>query len=368
MNTDKTKVMKISPHSRSPPPQQQLKYQGCTLEWVNRFTYLGVYVEDRGHMQTEQAPILKKATRAQFKLIRLGKSLSFDTKIWLHQTMVDPILLHGCEIWSVDGRHETLTRHGIYTTYADTWKKPLPMESIKRRYIRMQMGLPRSAPLLAIRGDSGVPPLYMEAIARTTQYLQILRKVPAASLLGVALATQDQMAGKDQQCWLLTVKQLINQMHMEQDVLPDKYEVIDYLKQDYAQNWYCQLWKPKENGRMGTRLRWYHKYKTNIGKEAYLNGPLTGIQKAMARMRLGCHGLPVEVGRWEKKRYKDRICHRCTIGEIGNELHIFRCPANLHMQPKGFPKVNTIKKLIRTMRKANHQTCTFIRDVIKAHR
>ena len=149
VNTDKTKVMKLSPHYRSPPPQQQLKYQGCTLEWVNGFTYLGVYVDDRGHMQTAQAPILKKATRAQFKLIHLGKSLNFDTKIWLHQTMVDPILLHGCEIWSVDRRHETLARHGIYTTYADAGKKPLPMEQIKRRCIRMQMGLPRSAPLLA---------------------------------------------------------------------------------------------------------------------------------------------------------------------------------------------------------------------------
>ena len=46
----------------------------------------------------------------------------------------------------------------------------MPMERVKRQYIRLQMGLPRNAPILAIRGDSGVMPLYVEMIARSIQY------------------------------------------------------------------------------------------------------------------------------------------------------------------------------------------------------
>ena len=287
--------------------------------------------------------------------------------MWLHQTMVDPILLHGCEIWAVEGRYEELVRHGIYATYNDIGKKPLTMEHIKRRYVRIHMGLPRSAPILAIRGDSGVAPLYVEALARTFQYLQILQKSSPTSLLGVALATQEQMAERGTPCWLTSIQATTKLMQLEDVESRDKSEVVDYLKEDYAQNWYCHLWKPKSNGQISTRLKWYRKYKSNINKEAYLNGPLTGVQKAVARMRVGCHGLPVEVGRWERKKYKDRVCHRCAMGAIGNEPHIFTCPANLPLQPKGFPRIDTTRKFVRAMRKANHQTCTFIRYVLLAH-
>ena len=75
VNTDKTKAMKISPTTRNNQRPKPLHYQGHALEWVSGFTYLGVYIDEKGRMQTNQARILKKATRAQFKLMHLGKSL-----------------------------------------------------------------------------------------------------------------------------------------------------------------------------------------------------------------------------------------------------------------------------------------------------
>ena len=116
VNTDKTKVMHVVRRDKgleTPPP---LLYNGVELEWVTGFNYLGVYLDTSGRIQPKGAPIVLKAHRAQFKLSRMVRTLPFDTKMWLHQTMVDPILLHGTEIWSCQDRDKLIRDHGLYNT------------------------------------------------------------------------------------------------------------------------------------------------------------------------------------------------------------------------------------------------------------
>ena len=71
-----------------------IQYNGEEIDWVNSFTYLGVEVKEDGTFQSKDAPMRRKATQAQGSLNKMIRGLSFDTKIWLHATMVDPILLH----------------------------------------------------------------------------------------------------------------------------------------------------------------------------------------------------------------------------------------------------------------------------------
>ena len=336
VNNAKTKVMVVSHSNRSNKTLLVLTYHQQELEWVRGFTYLGVFVDDQGRMQTSQAPIFQKATRAQFKLTSLGKSLSFDTKMWLQQIMVDPILLHGCEIWAVEGRPQVLQQQELYSTYNKGGTKPLAIEHIKRRYTRIQMGLPRSAPILAIRGDSGIMPLYIEALARTLQYHQLLTKVEPHSLLGAAMKIQEQMMTRNQVCWLSNVPGVRNQLFKDTLYQPDKPDIIDKMQGEYKQEWYKHLWKCNNRGRMGTKLKWYRKMKTSMGKEQYLEGPMSEIQRSMARFRIGGHCLPVEVGRWENTRCKNRLCKQCDKKVVGNEPHIFLCPANDYMKPRNF--------------------------------
>ena len=75
-----------------------LTYRGKGIEWVTSFSYLGVELTEKGHLQTLSVPMRTNASRAQFKLAKLVRSLSFDTKMWLHRALVDPILMHGIEV------------------------------------------------------------------------------------------------------------------------------------------------------------------------------------------------------------------------------------------------------------------------------
>ena len=232
--SDKTKTSDL-PH---------LEYNGNPLEWVEGFNYLGVYLNQKGYFQPKEAPIWVKATKAQFKLARMTSSLSFDMKLWLHQVMVDPILLHGAEIWACQGRGQKVCNQGIYATFQDQGLNPLCSEATKRSFVRTQMGLPRMAPMVAIRGDSGVWPLYMEGIARSIMYWQKLELKEPDSLLGITLKTQKQMAESRIDCWLGTLQTVIREAVGHDNVTKIlKSDVLEALQEDFEKGWYNSLWK-----------------------------------------------------------------------------------------------------------------------------
>ena len=236
VNTGKTKILTIKKPYSSQDTPQTLFFLDQPLEEVQGFNYLGVYIDSKGKMQRPQAPIMDKARRAQFNLVNLGQSLSFETKMWLHQTMIDPILLHGIEVWGLEGRQKVIKQEGIYDALNEGGTNPMGIEKIKRQYIRQQMGLPRTAPILAIRGDSGVYPLYIETIARTIQYYEHLASAPKTSLLGIMLKTQKQLADSQQPSWIGTVRELQSQLGEPKVGVLDKATIVEKLQDQYNQH------------------------------------------------------------------------------------------------------------------------------------
>ena len=168
------------------------------------------------------------------------------------------------------------------------------------------MGLPRFAPSLAIRGDSGIFPLYIEGMARTVAFWNRVSKAPLKSLLGVAMETQVQMADTNYDCWLSELREICSDVFPGKTVKAmSKADIVEGLKQDYRHHWYQALWPGEDQKKVCTQLKWYRQLKLNMDKETYLNGPKSGVQIAMARLRIGGHGLPVEVGRWKSVEVRD---------------------------------------------------------------
>jgi hypothetical protein len=51
------------------------------------------------------------------------------------------------------------------------------------------------------------------------------------------------------------------------------------------------------------------------------------------RFRMGCHGLPVDVGRRTGVPRTQRVCPWCPLQEVGDERHpVFTCPALEHIR------------------------------------
>ena len=276
----------------------------------------------------------------------MARTLPFDTKMWLHQTMVDPILLHGTEVWSCQSRGHLIREYGLYQTFGDGGHKPLIGENIKRQYIRLQMGAPRRTPFLSLRGDSGVYPLYIEGVARALDYYAILCQNHSDSLLCMTLKTQRQMADSGIPCWMSTVRQIHHKLHITEEEGPlSKADLVEKLRSDYNHSWFTDLWRPKANGKLSTRLKWYRKFKTAIKREHYLAATKTGLQ------------VPWHVFVWEAmdcpwKPRGGQGCHTKTgrTGAIGDELHLFQCAAHHQLRAQTRVPILSHRKIIKTMK------------------
>ena len=67
----------------------------------------------------------------------------------------------------------------------------------------------------------------------------------------------------------------------------------------------------------------YKHVKSVFEREHYLTKLPFNLRLALSRIRTSNHKLPIEVGRYERRRVprEERICHMCESGQVGDEFH-----------------------------------------------
>jgi hypothetical protein len=69
------------------------------------------------------------------------------------------------------------------------------------------------------------------------------------------------------------------------------------------------------------KLRTYITFKSNFGREKYLS-----VLKSFEQLRISCHQLKFETGRYQGTLLQDRKCEHCSSGEVEDEYHLlFHC-------------------------------------------
>ena len=99
---------------------------------------------------------------------------------------------------------------------------------------------------------------------------------------------------------------------------------MKYLLHYYKDIWEKQL-KEQSNGKLCT----YIKFKFSFGFEKYLTLIKNFEQRRrLTRFRISAHGLLIETVRYQGILRQDRICTRCTSGEIEDEKHFLLSCSN----------------------------------------
>ena len=195
-----------------------------------------------------------------------------------------------------------------------------------------------------------------------------ISKAPLKSLLGVALETQVQMADANFDCWLSELREVCSNVFSGLPVgTMTKETIVEGLQQDYRSHWYQTLWPIGSDKAFSSHLKWYRQFKTTMGKETYLSGPKSEVQMAMARLRIGGHGLPIETGRWGGIEVNHRLCQECDMNEVGNEWHLFRCPAMKKWRPVNANWGTSKRQIIKKMKLPNATTETFVKNALSAY-
>ena len=98
-------------------------------------------------------------------------------------------------------------------------------------------------------------------------------------------------------------------------------DIKQRLIDDYLQKWYAEI-------NNSSRLQSYSIFKHSFKIESYLNTLSNKKYRiALSRFRISAHNLEIEIGRYEDRDRKERLCKSCNMKVIENEYHfLLVCP------------------------------------------
>jgi hypothetical protein len=111
VNGDKTKYMVMS-RDRNAGRDDSVKTDNSSIERVEEFIYLGTMLTDQNSVQEEIRSRLKLGNACYYSVQNLLSSrlLSKNFKIKIYRTIIFPVVLYGCETWSLTLREECRLR------------------------------------------------------------------------------------------------------------------------------------------------------------------------------------------------------------------------------------------------------------------
>ena len=93
-------------------------------------------------------------------------------------------------------------------------------------------------------------------------------------------------------------------------------QLVDPRRKKYVSYWNQTLQHSR-------KLSFYHSIKNNYSPSAYLDSTRKNpLRRTLVKLRIGCHNLRAETGRYDKIPLDEKICPLCRGNKIDDETHL----------------------------------------------
>ena len=124
------------------------------------------------------------------------------------------------------------------------------------------------------------------------------------------------------------------------------------LQENYAHFWEKSIMDDtKAKSVHGRKLRTFRKFKPWFGREPYLDVVRNSKWRiCLSRFRMSAHRLMIEVGRSAKIDLDHRLCPKCNLNSVEDELHFLcMCPTYSNERAKLMQTVEAISPLFKQL-------------------
>ena len=348
INTQKSKLLCINKTYCKAPPSL---YLGCaSLSLVSSYKYLGLEVSDDGKTDIMVKDLYHRALKVFFKLTRSLQPLpSPRTLFHLFDGMIKPVLLYGCEIWTPTGLgvRENLKTKSASAQFYHELKLDYPIEhrflertnlieKLHLKFCRFVLGVHQKTANLAVYGETGRFPLYVDQISQCAKYCNHLENTENTLLKSF----YSNLINKEKYCmesslvgFCKSVNTISGAAIIKGPLKNLSSNIRKTLQYNFKNYWFRVVNNDlAKKGKGGNKLRTYKQFKGHFKTEAYLSIPDFKLRRAMARFRTSAHRLRIESDRYNcKNGYippEKRICSNCPLGETEDEFHfLIKCTA-----------------------------------------
>ena len=309
------------------------------IDIVQDYTYLGTHISSSGNFTLSLEHLRQKALHAFFSLRRhtdfnkLKPSIAckiFDSKIL-------PILTYNSEVWGAFVKSDF-----------KSWDLS-PIEKTHLQFCKRYLEVHNKASNIACRAELGKFPLIIDINKKILSYLNYLHQKDENSIVRQALKISIDLYDNGKNSFyssVMKINEYYNFNHFNYSSLNDCKikQYINIMKQKYISHWNQTL----QNSQ---KLSFYKTIKNNYSPSTYLD--LTRkdpLRKTLVKLRISCHKLRIETGRYDNIPRNERICNFCNCNKIEDETHfLLDCPAYSQVRGIFFSKIESKLPLLRLL-------------------
>ena len=314
---------------------------GMLLDNVRTYSYLGITFTASGSFTNACSILLDKANKALFKLKQLGTNHNISVALSLFQSLIQPIITYGCEIWAPF--LVNLEEGTDFYKAADDF----PAEKLLLKFAKYLLCVRRNACSLGVRGELGLFPIICPIlISICKNWQRIINCDPSTFIRKTYINYCDSMSNPrySGNNYASTIKNILyyfdhnsawtNQGFRTLKNVPKSFEKNVYHR--YSQSWMRSL-------HLSDKLRTYRTFKATFELENYLLQHPLHKRKCLSRLRISAHHLNIEYGRYHKPRpipYEQRLCEKCNSGAIEDEFHaLMECAKHAKIRQLAFSQL-----------------------------
>jgi hypothetical protein len=290
------------------------------LDFCDEYCYLGIVFTRSGSFNSASRALTEKAAGAMFSIIRnIYKHRSVDMRIMLDlfDKMVVPIALYGVEVWGVNFVPVNINNREFFN---NCWLSKHMTENLQYRFLKILLGVPRRTSSWAVSTETGRFPLIIRAFKHICKYYSHLNNT-CSPILKAAWEQSKRLSELGVNSWYKTVNRIFEFGGIEADEI-ERCDLAAKLKHIFIEKWKLE----RDDFRVNGKLDVLASIKDNFYISSYLTSNICpAYKRALAKIRLSAHKLPIETERYMKIPRAERIC---TLGceAIGDEMHyLFDC-------------------------------------------
>ncbi len=319
VNQSKTKVM-IVQKNRSY-VEADVTLDGNSLEQVHQYKYLGLTFCENAKLDVAQETLYKKALKAYYAMSNMlysAKRMNSKNFLVAFEALVKPILMYGCEIWAVDS-----LQNKKCSMILSGQKVALKAEKLELKLLKYLLAAPKNASNVAVRSEFGRLPLRFYALSQILKFYYRL-KIGCKNVLLVKVFNALSDATVNPFSQILTTLVECNMKlyvpQIRQNIKAHVKKSLESLDDPLYEQWDADIYNNR-------KLTTYSTIKESHDLEGYIiNINDRFLRKYLSMLRLSCHPLKIETGRYRKIPQELRLCDFCNLNEVESEYHmIMRC-------------------------------------------
>ena len=332
MNTKKTKVLIFNSRGIKL-TDNSFFVNGCPLEVVDNYQYLGIKLKPSGSFQFAVGELFDKANKAWFAISNVlyqHKKMAVKRALQLFDSLIRPIFLYAAEFWFPF----IIGKKGFndINSLLKCWETFQP-ELLNQKVCRMLLSVHKKCSRLAVIGELGRYPVMMHSLKLCIKYQYQIEHLSRDSLI---YRVMKEMKGNPEiDNWSNRVDKIKNLLNIRRLYgKPEKTgNVIDKILKSKFDRFYLDEINQCKIGPDGldhNKLRLYKTLKGSFSQEPYIKNINNRNQRAwLSRFRTSAHRLRIETSRHTSPvtPVSLRICVYCDRNQCDTEQHaILECP------------------------------------------